>query len=376
MNQEYTFTFDKTPSCVRIQEEFPSIDRICADFELIGGAVVGQVLLVCDTNTEYIAREILGTQNRPWCVLPSGETAKNWASVEAILSAGKEAGLGRDGLFIGVGGGVVSDLTAFAASVYMRGAGLCLVSTTLLGMVDAAVGGKTGFDLFGMKNVAGTFYPALLIYMPLDSLLSLPKAEWKSGMGELIKTAVLDDTGALLEHLQSLEPEPLNFQDRTSRERILASIARSVQIKGRIVEADPKETGVERARLNLGHTFAHALESAVGLGQVSHGEAVAWGMVRACELGYALGITPRERGRVITSLIKDWAYETRALHPLLEEQGRTEAFMGALGGDKKKKAGKLRFIVPRAQGVQVVSAEAIETDLVERIICGPLDTSR
>ncbi|MHB9292203.1 3-dehydroquinate synthase [Hollandina sp. SP2] len=376
MNQEYTFTFDKTPSCVRIQEEFPPIDRIWADFESIRQDAVGQILLVCDTHTEYIARDILGTQDRPWCVLPSGETAKNWASVETILSAGKEAGLGRDGLFIGVGGGVVSDLTAFAASVYMRGAGLCLVSTTLLGMVDAAVGGKTGFDLVGMKNLAGTFYPAPLIYMPLDSLLSLPKAEWKSGMGELIKTAVLDDTDALLERLRLLGPEPPNSQDQAGRARIFASIARSVQIKGRIVEADPKETGTERARLNLGHTFAHALESAVGLGQVSHGEAVAWGVVRACELGYALGITPQERGRAIISLINGWAYETRAPHPLLEEQGRIEAFMKALEGDKKKKAGKLRFIVPLAQGVQAVSAQAIEAGLVERIICGALDTSR
>jgi 3-dehydroquinate synthase len=257
MHQDYTFTFDKTPSCIRIQEQFPSIDRICADFESIGGNAVGQVLLVCDPNTAYIARDILGTQSRPWCVVPSGETAKNWVSVEAILRAGKEAGLGRDGLFIGVGGGVVSDLTAFAASVYMRGAGLCLVSTTLLSMVDAAVGGKTGFDLFGMKNLAGTFYPAPLIYMPLDSLLGLPKAEWKSGMGELIKTAVLDHTGALLEYLRSLGPEPPNSRDRSAWDGIFASIAESVQIKGRIVEADPRETGTERARLNLGrkHTI-------------------------------------------------------------------------------------------------------------------------
>ncbi|MDR0628195.1 MAG: 3-dehydroquinate synthase [Treponema sp.] len=374
MHQEYTFTFDKTPSCVRIQAEFPPIARICADFASLGRGGVGRILLVCDTNTEYIARDILGTQDRPWCILPQGETAKNWVSVEAILSAGKEAGLGRDGLFIGVGGGVVSDLTAFAASIYMRGAGLCLVSTTLLGMVDAAVGGKTGFDLFGMKNLAGTFYPAPLIYMPLDSLLGLPQAEWKSGMGELIKTGLLDDTGALWEHLRILGPEPPNSQDRTGRERMFASIARAVQIKGRIVEADPKETGTERVRLNLGHTFAHALESAAGLGQVSHGEAVAWGMVRACELGYVLGLTPPDRVKAITSLIKDWAYETRAPHPSLEEPGKTEAFMRALEGDKKKKAGKLRFIVPCTQGVQAVSAEAIEAGLVERIICGTLDT--
>ncbi|MDR2394356.1 MAG: 3-dehydroquinate synthase [Treponema sp.] len=371
MNQEYTFIFDKTPSRVRIQEHFPLIERICADFEQVSRSPLGQVLLVCDEHTEYMAQDILGMQELPRCVLPPGETAKHWMSVEAILGAAKEAGLGRDGLFIGLGGGMVSDLTAFAASIYMRGAGLCLVSTTLLGMVDATVGGKTGFDLFGMKNLAGTFYPAPLIYMPLDSLLGLPEAEWKSGMGELIKTAVLDDTEGLWERLRSLPPggKP-NLKDRVFQDNILACIVQAVRIKGRIVEADPKETGEERVRLNLGHTFAHALESAVGLGQVSHGEAVAWGMVRACELGYALGITPRDRGRAITSLIKGWAYETRVPYPLLEEPGKTEAFMRALEGDKKKKAGKLRFIVPCTQGVQAVFAEAIEAGLVERIISG------
>ena len=372
MQHEYTFTFDKSPSCVRIQEELPAIEEICAAFEARGRGAVGKILLVCDTHTEYIARDILGTQDRPWCVLPQGETAKNWASVEAILRAGQEAGLGRDGLFIGVGGGVVSDVTACAASIYMRGAGLCLVATSLLSMVDAAVGGKTGFDLLGMKNLVGTFYPAPLIYMPLDSLRSLPKTEWKSGMGELIKTGVLDDTGGLLEQVRLLGPEPPDAEDKAGRARLFAGIAGAVGIKGRIVEADPKETGTERVRLNLGHTFAHALESAAGLGQVSHGEAVAWGMVRACELGYALGLTPPDRAKALTSLIQDWAYETRAPHPLLTGPEKTQDFMRALEGDKKKKAGKLRFIVPLAQGVQAVSAQAIEAGLVERIICGAL----
>ncbi|MDR1302774.1 MAG: 3-dehydroquinate synthase [Treponema sp.] len=374
MNREYTFTFDKTQSCIQIQEAFPCITRIRALFERTRGAV-GRVLVVCDTNTAYIAHRIRNGEDVPLWVLPPGETAKGWASIEAILGAAQKAGLGRDGLFIGVGGGVVSDMTGFAASIYMRGAGLCLVSTTLLGMVDAAVGGKTGFDLFGMKNVVGTFYPAPCIYMPLDSLLSLPKAEWKSGMGELIKTAVLDNTD-LLDQLRSLGPGAYEYpQDTAGQDLIFACIARSVEIKGRIVEADPRETGTERALLNLGHTFAHALESAVGLGTVSHGEAVAWGLVRACELGYALHITPQERGAAIIDLITSLAYETTAPHPLVVERSRTEAFMQALDGDKKKKAGKLRFIVPAAQGAQMVSADNLGAGLVERIVGGILDTS-
>jgi 3-dehydroquinate synthase len=371
MNREYTFTFGCRSSCVRIQDETPSIDDLDAEaLSKPPGGGSSRSLLVCDTHTAPIARQTLGNRNLPLCVLQPGETAKGWASIEAILRAAKDAGLGRDGLFIGVGGGVVSDMTAFAASIYMRGSRLCLVSTSLLGMVDAALGGKTGFDLFGMKNVAGTFYPAPLIYMPLSSLSTLPSHEWKSGMAELIKTAVLDKTDGqetFLGLLKSLEPSFKSPQILWGqhREQIMECIARSVQIKGRIVEADPQETGEERALLNLGHTFAHALESSVGLGQVSHGEAVAWGMVRACELGLALGITPPERGEKIIGLIHSFGYEIRSPHPLMRD---SEAFMEIMQGDKKKKGGKLFFVIPDKAGARLVSGEIIAPSLLARII--------
>lgn len=366
MNREYTFTFGGVSSCVRIQEDLPFID------DLIGtsGRGFSKVMLVCDTHTVPIARQVLGKRDLPLCVLQPGETAKNWESVETILKTAYDAGLGRDGLFVGIGGGVISDMTAFAASIYMRGARLCIVSTTLLGMVDAALGGKTGFDLFGMKNLAGTFYPAPFIYMPMVSLSTLPSSEWKSGMAELIKTAVLDkadEQGTFLSLLKSLEPSfksPQRLLEHNG-EQIFEGIARSVQIKGRIVEADPQETGEERALLNLGHTFAHALESSAGLGQVSHGEAVAWGMVRACELGLALGITPQKRGEALIDLIHSFGYETRSPHPCM---GDSEVFMRAMQGDKKKKGGKLHFVIPAAVGAELISGEMIAPSLLAHII--------
>jgi 3-dehydroquinate synthase len=262
-------------------------------------------------------------------------------------------------------------MTAFAASVYMRGARLCLIATTLLGMVDAALGGKTGFDLLGMKNLAGTFFPSPLVYMPLDALHTLPPGEWKSGMAELIKTAVLDNQETL-EQVKALEPFMRDiFAARpitTPSPPLLAElIQRAVLVKGRIVEADPKETGVERALLNLGHTFGHALEAAAGLGTLSHGEAVAWGMVQACKLGRALGITPECRAREITDIVSRLGYETAAPHPAI---GDMEIFMRALSGDKKKKAGKLTFVVPSGNGAELVSASCIEPGLLERIING------
>ncbi|MDR0568899.1 MAG: 3-dehydroquinate synthase [Spirochaetaceae bacterium] len=360
MDQEYTFSFGGVLSCIRIRSGLPSIDNITAFYKHSGA-----IAAVCDTHTEPIARQILGGKDAPLCALPPGEAAKTWHSAEAVLETAKNAGLGRDGLFIGVGGGVISDITAFAASVYMRGAGLCLISTSLLGMADAAVGGKTGFNLFGAKNFAGTFYPASLIYMPAASLASLPKQEWQSGMAEIIKTAVLDTSDETERFWSALAALPGKAEP--PRDILVECIARSVRLKGRIVEADPRETGEERILLNLGHTFGHALEATAGLGQLSHGEAVAWGIVQACTLGRILGITPAERAERITALIRSFGYETRTPHPLAPD---TAEFLRALQNDKKKKAGAVRFIVPAQTGAVAVSGEKIDPRLLTRILSG------
>jgi 3-dehydroquinate synthase len=364
-----TFTFDGVASKVYIEESTHDIHAI------IDGAHGGACLLVCDENTAGIAASITAEESAGCaaqamsrtcgiCVLPAGESAKNWVNVEKILKAARDAGLGRDDVFIGVGGGVITDMTAFAASVYMRGAKLALAPTTLLGMVDAAVGGKTGFDLFGIKNFAGTFYPSPLIVMPLESLSTLPGREWKSGFAELLKTAVLDDNDDFLDRVGRLRdafsaPDfPANMaQDSFLREELLACIARSVEIKGRIVEEDPKETGTRRRLLNLGHTFGHALEASAGLGRLTHGEAVAWGIARACDLGRSLGMTGRDRAEKITGLLDSFGYETRAPYPGMKE---TKRFMEALFNDKKKKTGKLAFVVPEQRGCGVVFIEKIE----------------
>jgi 3-dehydroquinate synthase len=145
-----------------------------------------------------------------------------------------------------------------------------------------------------------------------------------------------------------------------------------VEIKGRIVEADPRETGTERALLNLGHTFAHALESAAGLGKISHGEAVAWGLVRSCELGFSLRITPEERAREICGLVRAYGYETAAPHPLAAGPSFTQALMQALGGDKKKRGGKLNFVIPAARGALLIEASPELDRLLPPLMNGEL----
>jgi 3-dehydroquinate synthase len=366
------FCFGAFETVVYVGREFPAPDEI--------RGLSGGVLVICDEHTAFIADSICRGLSVSRCVLRSGENAKNWASVETILRAASEAGLGRDACFIGIGGGVVGDLTGFAASVYMRGCGLYFVSTTLLGMADASLGGKTGFDLFGIKNLAGAFYPASRVYMPLESLKTLPPAEWKSGVAELIKTAVLSggDFPDLLESLVSLFPSgsftsgfPSGFAEALLKGNsglLEECIRRAVELKGRVVEADPKETGKERRLLNLGHTFGHALESSAGLGTLSHGEAVAWGIARACELGFMEGLTPPARARKIIGLIRSFGYETRAPHPCAPD---LDLFLKALVSDKKKRSGKLTFIVPDSRGACALAPDlGKDMEKIKKILNG------
>ncbi|GHU26784.1 3-dehydroquinate synthase [Spirochaetia bacterium] len=346
MKKKFTFSFGST---VIIQPGIPVIADIIDS--------PNRVLVVCDTNTEYIARNIIGFQRTPICVLAPGENSKKWDSVETILSAAHKAGLDRDGFFIAVGGGVIGDLTSFAASIYKRGAGLCIVATTLLGMIDASIGGKTGFDLFNLKNIVGTFYPASIVFMPTQTLSTLSEREWKSGMAELIKIAVLDEDDNFLSDLEQ--------EQNPDHESLIEFIERAVQIKGKIIEYDPDETGFKRILLNLGHTFGHALESTAGLGKVSHGEAIAWGLARACVLGQRIGITPPDRAEKILAILQKSGYETGARHPLCSDMN---SLLEAMQSDKKKKLNSLRFIVPALKSAVVLSAETIDPDILHSVL--------
>ena len=356
------FLFGEYTTDVKISLEFNELENFLSDFS--------NAILIADNNTAIFAEKFDKKFKLPHCILKSGEENKNWSSVEKILSCAHNAKLGRDGLFIAFGGGVIGDLSGFAASIYKRGCRFVLISTTLLGMVDASVGGKTGFDFSEIKNLAGTFYPAEKVFIPLDTLSTLSQIEWKSGMAELIKTAVLceDDIlfNLILENIENLKE-----YKNADKELLLKLIEKAVSFKGSIVSEDPKETGTKRVLLNLGHTFGHALESACGLGNISHGEAVAWGMVRSCELGCALGITPKERANKIIGLIKAFNYNCACPHPSAKE---ANTLFNAMKNDKKNKNNSLRFIVPDVKGARSVNIESEkEVNIVMSILKGELD---
>lgn len=272
-------------------------------------------------------------------IIPAGEDQKNWNSIDKITSSALKAGLARDSIFVGVGGGVVCDLTGAAASLYMRGAGLILVPTTLLAMTDAALGGKTGFDYGGYKNILGTFYPAAEIRICPEVLTSLSEREFKNGLAEVIKHALLRDK--ILFDLLFQEKEAILAREP---EIITALIDRSLSVKGWYVEQDFREKGV-RAHLNYGHTFGHALESVTGFTKISHGEAVIWGIKMALKTGIILNKTDISYMNKVEKLINLYEYKTDYHIDLSADK-----LIAAMTFDKKKKAGQVRFVLQYSHG--------------------------
>ena len=289
-------------------------------------------------------------------VLPSGESAKSWERLHATLVAMLNADLTRDATVIAVGGGVVCDLAACAASLYMRGCGLVLVPSTLLSMVDAALGGKTGVNLGGYKNMVGTFYPAKEVRICTSLLSGLPDREYSSGLAEVIKSGLLGDD-ALVRTLEE-QRDLVIGRDQA----ILTDIVwRCIEVKGALVEADLTEQNV-RAHLNLGHTFAHALESVAGLGEWSHGEAVAWGIARAMELGLQIGLTDAAYAARVVTLLRSYGYR---IDPLPDLAGQ---IADAMRKDKKRRGATVRFVLQRSLGRTVVTE--VDQRAVDSVLAG------
>jgi 3-dehydroquinate synthase len=306
---------------------------------------------VFDTTTHAL----FGAKAANAVVLPAGEASKGLESVQAVLRRLVESGLGRDATVIGVGGGVVSDMAAFAASVYMRGCSLVLAPTTLLAMVDASLGGKTGIDFAGYKNLVGTFYPASRVVVAASTLASLPGREYLAGLAEVVKTAAIGDA----ELLGILDGRRSDVMRRDPA--VMADVVRRcIAVKGAIVASDLRERG-RRAVLNLGHTFAHALESCTGFSTWNHGEAVAWGIKKAVEAGLALGQTDPGFAKRILSILEAYGFRLAAGVPSAD-------LLRAMVMDKKRRNGAIRLVVPKIAGEAVVVHA--EESLVSRVLSG------
>ncbi len=341
--EKLQFTVGPTVTSVR----FLSRDRLLSELG-------GEVLWVCDRHTRALFPELEGEARV--VALEPGEERKTWESVDQILRFAIESGLGRDAIFAALGGGVVGDVAAFASSIFMRGCRLVLVPTTLLAMVDASLGGKTGIDYAGYKNMVGTFHPAEEIRISAELLRTLPNREFASGLAEVIKQSLLERSGLLATLRERREEigrrEPALLQE---------VVAQSLAVKGRLVEADFRECGV-RAHLNLGHTFGHALEAVTGFTAWTHGEAVAWGIDKALRAGRLASLTDPAYEEEVRALLTRYGFrlgtEGKLVEPLLQ----------AMRFDKKKRSGRVRFVLQRGWGdtfLSELSDEVVRSALAE-----------
>ena len=283
------------------------------------------------------------------------ESAKHLGSVEQIARSLSRAGADRKALVIAVGGGVVGDVAGFVAASYLRGVALVQIPTTLVAQVDSSIGGKTGVNLPEGKNLVGAFYPPRLVVTDPDLLRSLPLREFRGGLAEVIKHAVI--ANALM--FARLEKD-MDKILRRDRDLLGSLIPGNVQIKARVVSRDERESGL-REILNFGHTFAHALESVTHYRRYQHGEAVAWGMVAAAFLGHEIDLTPAEDVSRIVSLVC-------RLGPLPPWPAVSlSTLVKAMHSDKKTRSGVLRFVLSPRLG-QARTYDKVPVNAVERIL--------
>ncbi|EDY39459.1 3-dehydroquinate synthase [Cyanobium sp. PCC 7001] len=280
-------------------------------------------------------------------VIEAGEDQKTPATVALIHEAAFRQKLERGSLIVALGGGVVGDMAGFAAATWLRGIAVVQVPTTLLAMVDAAIGGKTGVNHPGGKNLIGAFHQPRLVLVDPATLATLPEREFRAGMAEVIKYGVIGDAVlfADLEAAASRQPGAgLASQQAVGPKLLQSLLERSAAAKARVVAADEREGGL-RAILNYGHTLGHVVETLCGYGTVLHGEAVAIGMAAAGEIAVAMGLWSRDDQQRQLALIA--AAGLPHTWPSLDEA----AVLACLQGDKKVREGQLRFVLPTAIGV-------------------------
>jgi 3-dehydroquinate synthase len=293
--------------------------------------LTGPTVVVTD---EHLIHELPMTNDQlPITILPAGEDHKNLSSVQKLYDAFLQHGLDRTGTVIAIGGGVLGDMTGFAAATFMRGVRWVNVPTTLLAMVDASLGGKTGVDLPQGKNLVGAFHPPALIVTDPLALATLPRAEFASGMAEVVKHGLIEDAG-LFEMLEA-----------SAVFGSVAQLAQAIAVKIRVVEADPFERGL-RATLNAGHTVGHGVEAASGY-RLRHGEAIAIGLVAETLIAEQMGVAESGLAQRIESILKNIGLPTRC--PGLE----VSAIRAAMSADKKKSNGQLKFALPQRVGEAV-----------------------
>ena len=328
-----------------------------------------RVLLVCDealvaSEGQRVVRALAGAVVETVAVA-GRESSKNWQEVIGLCDAMAASRLERSDAVVAVGGGVITDLAGFAAGVYQRGISCAYVPTTLLAQVDASIGGKTGINLAAGKNLVGVFRQPQTVIADSLSLRSLPARQWSAGMAEVVKHGVLD--ASLWEHVGKIlaERTVADLDD----DQIADLVARNIECKAAIVADDERESG-RRALLNLGHTFAHALEAALGYEGITHGEAVACGLLAAARLAAALGLAGGDLFEQVQERLVRCSHPDSPLPRHWPAHDRPRLHQ-AMARDKKR-SGRLRFVLPRRIGDVFVCQEEIEKEMIDAVMDGLL----
>ncbi|BCR04685.1 3-dehydroquinate synthase [Desulfuromonas versatilis] len=289
----------------------------------------GERVLESLAGSGFIARTV---------VLPDGEEHKNAQTLMSIYDELIQGGFDRSSGLIALGGGVIGDMTGYAAATFLRGIPFAQVPTTLLAQVDSSVGGKTGINHPLGKNLIGAFYQPRLVHIDVDTLATLPPREFAAGMAEVVKYGIIRDREFFLwlndrrEALKGLDPGSL-----------ITAVMKSCQIKANVVEIDEKESSL-RAILNFGHTFGHAVETLSGYSEFRHGEAVAIGMIVAARISQELGLCSQEDVDALRTLLLSFDLPVEAPRFPLDD------YLDAMGRDKKVREGVLRLILNRGIG--------------------------
>jgi 3-dehydroquinate synthase len=322
-------------------------------------ALSGQCALISDSNVaprfaERVRRSLsLGGFCPTLITIPAGERSKTLQQAGAICDSMIAAGLDRRSFVVGLGGGMIGDISGFVAAIYHRGIPHVQIPTTLLAMVDSSIGGKTGVDTRAGKNLIGTFHQPSLVIDDLDVLKTLPRRQFNQGFPEIIKHAIIADA-KMFRILQSWKAG--------ATPALQWLIKRNIQIKSRIVAQDERDRTGQRALLNFGHTVGHAIERAGNYRKFLHGEAVSLGMVAACAISVKRAGLPPDQRAAIANLLERFGFPTR-----LPSKFPRKKILAAIKFDKKFEGGKVRFVVAPCIGAAYVADNVMLDDICEAV---------
>jgi len=284
------------------------------------------------------------------------EESKSLQTVTSIYDNLLESEFDRSSGIVAVGGGVVGDVAGFAAATFMRGIPFVQVPTTLLAQVDSSIGGKTGVNYPKAKNLVGAFHQPTAVWTDISTLVTLPERELRSGLAEVIKYAIIAD-----QNLFTMLERILSSFSNASSDTLIEVVSRCCSIKARIVEQDERERGI-RSILNYGHTVGHALEALTGYAYYTHGEAVAIGMVAAAKISREIHATHQDTVKMQESLVEAAGLPTRIERPIAPHD-----IVQQLSRDKKRLAGRVRWVLPRTVG-EVFLTDEVPSDVVLGIL--------